>query len=78
MAALIALAAVGLFAAGATVGIIGVVCMAIRQEDRNLTRLAVRGEYLVRHETAVAKGPEHVIERSELRGVRVPDQYPLP
>jgi hypothetical protein len=37
MAALIALAAVGLFAAGATAGIIGVVCMAIRREDRNLT-----------------------------------------
>jgi len=37
MAALIALAAVGLFAAGATAGIIGVVCVAIRREDKNLT-----------------------------------------
>jgi hypothetical protein len=37
MAALIALAAVGLFAAGVTAGIIGVVCLAIRREDKNLT-----------------------------------------
>jgi hypothetical protein len=37
MAALIALAAVGLFAAGVFAGIIGVVSVAIRREDRNLT-----------------------------------------
>jgi hypothetical protein len=37
MAVLIALAAVGLFAAGATAGVIGVVCVAIRREDKNLT-----------------------------------------
>jgi hypothetical protein len=37
MAALIALSALGLFTAGATAGIIGVVSMAIRREERNLT-----------------------------------------
>jgi len=37
MAALIALAAVGLFAAGVATGIIGVVSVAIRREDKNLT-----------------------------------------
>jgi hypothetical protein len=37
MAALIALAALGLFAAGATAGIIGVVSVAIRWEEKNLT-----------------------------------------
>lgn len=37
MAALIALAAVGLFAAGVAAGIIGVVCVASRREDKNLT-----------------------------------------
>ena len=37
MAILIALAAIGLFVAGAATGIIGVVCVAIRREDKNLT-----------------------------------------
>jgi hypothetical protein len=37
MAALIALAALGLFAAGVTAGIVGVVSVAIRQEEGNLT-----------------------------------------
>ena len=37
MATLIALAAIGLFLAGAATGIIGVVCVAIRREDKNLT-----------------------------------------
>jgi hypothetical protein len=37
MAALIALAAIGLFAAGVIAGIIGVVSVAIRREDRNFT-----------------------------------------
>ena len=37
MAALIALAAICLFAAGALAGITGVVAVAIRREDRNLT-----------------------------------------
>jgi hypothetical protein len=37
MATLIALAAVGLFAAGVIAGIVGVVSVAIRREERNLT-----------------------------------------
>jgi hypothetical protein len=37
MAALIALAAIGLFAAGVIAGIIGVVSVAIRREERNFT-----------------------------------------
>ena len=37
MAALIALSALGLFAAGATAGIIGVVSVAIRREEKNFT-----------------------------------------
>ncbi len=37
MTALIAFAAVGLFAAGACTGIIGVVSVAIRREDKHLT-----------------------------------------
>jgi hypothetical protein len=37
VAALIALAAIGLFAAGVFAGIIAVVSMAIRREERNLT-----------------------------------------
>ena len=37
MATLIALTATGLFIAGAATGVIGVVCLAIRREDKNLT-----------------------------------------
>ncbi len=37
MAGLIALAAIGLFAAGVFAGIIGVVSVAIRREERNFT-----------------------------------------
>ena len=37
MALLIAFAAIGLFAAGVTAGIVGVVSVAIRREDKNLT-----------------------------------------
>ncbi len=37
MAPLIALAAIGLFAAGVTAGIVGVVSVAIRREEENLT-----------------------------------------
>jgi hypothetical protein len=37
MAALIALAAIGLFGAGVTTGILGVVTVAIRREEKNLT-----------------------------------------
>jgi hypothetical protein len=37
MALLIALAAIGLFAGGVTAGIVGVVSVAIRREEKNLT-----------------------------------------
>jgi hypothetical protein len=37
MATLIALAAIGVFAAGIVAGVIGVVSVAIRREERNLT-----------------------------------------
>jgi hypothetical protein len=37
MVPLIALAAIGLFAAGVIAGIVGVVSVAIRQEEKNLT-----------------------------------------
>ena len=37
MAALIAFAAIGLFGAGVTTGILGVVTVAIRREEKNLT-----------------------------------------
>jgi hypothetical protein len=37
MAALIALVAIGVFASGAIAGIIGVVSVAIRREERNFT-----------------------------------------
>jgi hypothetical protein len=37
MTALIAFTAIGLFAAGVVAGIIGVVCVAIRREERHLT-----------------------------------------
>lgn len=37
MAVLIALVAFGLFTAGVTVGVIGIVCVAVRREDRLLT-----------------------------------------
>ena len=37
MATLTALAAIALFIAGTATGIIGVVCVAIRREDKNLT-----------------------------------------
>jgi hypothetical protein len=37
MAALIAFVAIGLFAAGVSAGIIGVVIVAIRREERNFT-----------------------------------------
>jgi hypothetical protein len=40
MTALIALAALGLFAAGVTAGIIGVVSVAIRREEKRLTLIS--------------------------------------
>jgi hypothetical protein len=46
MAALIALAAIGVFAAGIAAGIIGVVTVAIRREERNLTLTSAPTGYL--------------------------------
>ena len=48
MAALIALAAVGLFAAGVAAGIIGVVCVAVRREDKNLTLTSQAADHVTR------------------------------
>ena len=48
MAALIALAAICLFAAGALAGIIGVVAVAIGREDRNLTLTSAAPDNLTR------------------------------
>jgi hypothetical protein len=48
MAALIALAALGAFAAGATAGILGVVSVAIRREDKNLTLTGEAPDHLTR------------------------------
>ena len=48
MAAVITLAALGLFAAGACAGIIGVVSLAIRREERNLTLTSQATGHLTR------------------------------
>jgi hypothetical protein len=48
MAALIALAALGLFAAGVTAGIIGLVSVAIRREDKNLTLTSQPPDHVTR------------------------------
>jgi hypothetical protein len=48
MNALIPFAAAGLFAAGATTGIIGVVTMAIRREEKNLTLTSAATDHLTR------------------------------
>ncbi len=48
MAALIALAAIGLFAAGVIAGIIGLVAVAIRREERNLTLTSEAADNLTR------------------------------
>jgi protein-S-isoprenylcysteine O-methyltransferase Ste14 len=48
MAALIALAAVSLFAAGVIAGIIGVVSVAIRREERNLTLTSEATDHVTR------------------------------
>ena len=48
MAALIALAAIGLFAAGVIAGIIGVASMAARREERNLTLTSEATDNLTR------------------------------
>jgi len=48
MAALIALTAFGLFAAGAIAGIIGVVCLAIHREDKNLSLMSEATDNITR------------------------------
>lgn len=48
MAALIAVAALGLFAAGVTTGIIGVVTVAIRREEKSLTLIGQPPDHLAR------------------------------
>jgi hypothetical protein len=48
MAALIALAAIGLCAAGMLAGIVGVVSVAIRREEKNLTLTGVATSKVVR------------------------------
>jgi len=48
MAALIALAAIGLCAAGMLAGIVGVVSVAIRREEKNLTLTGVATGKVVR------------------------------
>jgi hypothetical protein len=48
MVALIALAAIGLFAAGVTTGIIGMVSVAIRREEKNLTLTCEATDHLTR------------------------------
>jgi hypothetical protein len=48
MTALIALAAIGVFAAGIVAGIIGVVSVAIRREERNLTLISGPTGYVTR------------------------------
>ena len=48
MATLIALGAIGLFITGAATGIIGVVCLAIRREDKNLTLTSQATDHVTR------------------------------
>jgi hypothetical protein len=48
MTALITLTAIDLFAAGIVAGIIGVVCMAIRREETNLTLTSQATDHVTR------------------------------
>ena len=48
MSALIPFAAVGLFSGGATAGIIGVVTVAIRREEKNLTLTSGAPDHVTR------------------------------
>jgi hypothetical protein len=48
MTILIALAGLGLFAAGVTAGIIGVVSVAIRREEKNLTLISEPPDHVTR------------------------------
>ena len=67
MAAMIAFAAIGLFAAGVCAGIIGVVCVAIRREEKHLT--------------LTSKATSHVTQAGRLLngvGVRAPHRTAAP
>jgi hypothetical protein len=48
MAVLIAVTAIGVFAAGVVAGIIGVVCVAIRREETNLTLTSQATDHVTR------------------------------
>jgi hypothetical protein len=48
MNALIPFAAIGLFAAGVTAGIIGMVTVAIRREEKNLTLASAAADHVTR------------------------------
>ena len=48
MAALITLSALGLFTAGVTTGIIGVVSVAVRREERSLTLTCEAADHVTR------------------------------
>ncbi len=74
MAALIALGAIGLFTAGVIAGIIGLVSLAIRREERNLSLTSAATDNLTRagrwlngvhvrapHSTATASRPTALV-----------------
>jgi hypothetical protein len=48
MGALIAVAALGVFAAGVAAGVVGVVSLAIRREEKNLTLTSETADHLTR------------------------------
>ena len=50
MTALVALTAIGLFAAGVVAGIIGLVCVAIYREETNLTLTSQATDHMTRAE----------------------------
>ena len=79
MAALITLAAIGLFAAGATVGIIGLVCVAIRREEKNLTLTSEATDHVTRAERrGVRTGHRCAAGRTPARFRPVPVRQPCP
>jgi hypothetical protein len=68
MAALIALAALGLFTAGVVAGIIGVVCVAIRREETNLTLTSEATDRLTRAGRRLTGVGVRVPHRSDAAG----------
>src|SRR6185312_13963298 len=48
---------------------------AAAEQDGGLRALGLPGQYLVRHEAAVAERPEHLIQRLQLRRVGMPDEH---